>query len=1405
MKRQQLFIVDWFSQDAAPPATTSPSSSIEEDDEGQQEYNAYDQRDYAGERSTYVPKKYTIRLYCKTSEGQSVAVHVLGYEPYFYVGVPQEWSDARCRAFVDIVTSCMRTTKDRWVCEYVTGVHIVNKKPFYGFYMNDTIKLVKISFSRTAAFSKYANYIKSNKVTVPGCKPMKYQTYESKLEPKLRFMHEHEIPATGWIELDLDHECVLPVPEDANETTCELSYVVSGHARECIRGLPERQDIPPIKYVGFDIEADSSHGDFPISQKTYRKLAQEIVTQFNLMHERRLDLKLGKANKLSDYDERAFVTTLVRYAFDPLYSNYNIRGVILADQCTTETSITFKEYARTTWKPSCRDILARRAVSPLVAPLLEPDACGNRLFDLIVSGDHEGLAKTFHERFPPVATKYGYSYEDLASQLCECVKRQKRVNARAFTKDPRKTVALMLRIAFDPLYDNVNLSNVFVNPYYLRMITAQLLEEIVNNAILPTCQKAWNARRHELRVNGAKVQKSATVRKQMLDAIGESDESPINDLIEELGKKLDQQLPAPEDDPVIQIGMTFKRYGEKHCYLKHILCLNDTEPINNETLVQFEHDGVKLPEKLLKRRAKELDVGLIGEFDKDSEAVQRASVARQLREEQDTRVKVSVFKTERELLLAWTELIQEEDPDILVGYNIFGFDFKFLYERANRLGILEDFMLLGRMAKKVEELKEMKQESAGMGDNLLHIISTEGRVSIDMYKVMQRMHKLVSYKLDAVCQEFLHMQKVDVSPQEIFIKQRGTAAERREVAEYCLIDCVLCNRLVDKFEIITNNIGMARVCHVPFSYLFLRGQGIKVFSFVARECSLEDYVIIDLGPPVQQAKYEGAIVLKANVAIHTDNPTFVDDFNSLYPSCMIGNNLSHNSLIGTKVVLLKEHRLPLEGGVPPPQEELDMCDFTGKCIASDPEIRKHEQRILDGTYEGWTYKDIRYELKMKVHDPSKKRRGQDSEPTLVVIYGHCVCRWAQPPNGEKSIVPRILMSVLKQRKAMKKKRDEYEKGSFSYNLYEGLQLAYKVTANSMYGIYGSSTSPVRLRELAASTTATGRELINFSCEFVLNNYPGSSITYGDTDSIFCQFDLRNRFTGEKLDKLDAIYKGIELATEAGYLISEQLPKPHNLEFEKAIYPFVLFSKKRYHGHYYTKYGHDSFYVNSMGIVLKRRDNAPILKKVYGGMLDIIMYEHDVEKAVKFVEDECRKILRGQVDMEDLIISTTLRSYYADWRKIRQAVLAERIGRRDPGNKPQSNDRVPYVYIVNPNALLQGDRIESPEFIEKNKDTIKIDYEQYVRGQLQKPITAILELANADVTLFDRVVAEEQDRMNGIGELKQAVSTSKETRGQNFTELTDLLKREEKKRRQQRKKKKKMKMKMMQKKAEAADQ
>ena len=157
---------------------------------------------------------------------------------------------------------------------------------------------------------------------------------------------------------------------------------------------------------------------------------------------------------------------------------------------------------------------------------------------------------------------------------------------------------------------------------------------------------------------------------------------------------------------------------------------------------------------------------------------------------------------------------------------------------------------------------------------------------------------------------------------------------------------------------------------------------------------------------------------------------------------------------------------------------------------------------------------------------------------------------------------------------------------------------------------------------------------------------------------------------------------------------------------------------------------------SMGIVLKRRDNAPIVKDVYGGVIDILMKDKNIEKAAKFMENCLQNMVNEKYGMDKLVITKSLRSGYKNPKQIAHKVLADRIGKRDPGNKPSVGDRVAYIYIDNPDKrALQGDRIETPEFIKENK--LKINYTFYITNQLMKPLQQVFALVLENLAVFKR--------------------------------------------------------------------
>jgi len=157
----------------------------------------------------------------------------------------------------------------------------------------------------------------------------------------------------------------------------------------------------------------------------------------------------------------------------------------------------------------------------------------------------------------------------------------------------------------------------------------------------------------------------------------------------------------------------------------------------------------------------------------------------------------------------------------------------------------------------------------------------------------------------------------------------------------------------------------------------------------------------------------------------------------------------------------------------------------------------------------------------------------------------------------------------------------------------------------------------------------------------------------------------------------------------------------------------------------------------MGIALKRRDYAAIVKRIYAGALNILLQERDVPKAAAFVQQMAVDLVEGRFGLQPLTISKSLR---ADYNSVpAHKMLADRMAERDPGNKPASGDRIPYVYVQSAIGQqapsLQGDRIETPSYIKEKG--LKPDYMFYIDHQISNPLCQLFGVVVEQIPGFDR--------------------------------------------------------------------
>ncbi len=1200
-----------------------------------------DSNDSDTEKHTPVKKEYIIEIYGVNKAGDSVGVKVSGFTPHFYVRFPNYWSD---RHF-DTLMNAVHGKVPEYTKKNFHSYKIMKRKVFWGFRFDENAKgeklynCARVSFKTMSGLYNYLGEFQKDidvygvpvktqnpdgSVSIKNGKiRRKFKIYESNINPLIRFLHFRNINPSGWITVNKYNR--------SHDFRTKIGIECQWNA---IDSEPDNNSIAPYKEASFDIEVNSSHGDFPVAQKSYSIFLNQLLSYLALVwkNEKRIlsesEIALLLHNSLSGIPHDEIFTTIT-------HKTYN--------------------------KPIEFIQMRVQKVYPQLMKLLEL-----KIFKLL---DESDIPKFY---------KLSNSESFSMIQPAEIKKQEaklRRIHAGAKTSTKFDTE--------------------------LRKWTKDLEETKCTEAVLGL----WN-----------------------------------------------RELPQINGDEIIQIGTTIRRSDQKDFYYKSLICLGECDPI---------------------------------------EGVETISC-----------------KTEKDVLIEWQKMILKHDPDILIGYNIFGFDMKYMKERAEELGCLNDLVQLGRKKEDSTKYVVKKLSSSGLGDNLLEFFDIEGRVVVDIMKCVQKDHKLEQYKLDSVSSNFMRgtvkaihnntaentcaittdsvdglkendyitfmvnngiyedkydnggkfkilsiapysptdtnkflvtiagmidldlskLYKVhwcetkdDVSPKDMFRLYRKGAAERSIIGKYCIQDCVLVSRITNKLQIIMNNMGMSNVCSVPLSFLFMRGQGVKLFSLVSKFCRENDYIIpvikkedkkgngggdddeVEEDDP--EDSFQGAFVLEPQTGIYYDDePVAVNDFNSLYPSCMMSHNLCFSS------IALKDKYIGEKGA-------------------------EYLKKI------GFDFLDVKFDVFQGEGDKKEK-------------IGEKTCRYIQfkNPDGSerKGMIPNILSKLLKARKDTRKLQEK-TKDAFQWSVLEGLQLAYKVTANSLYGQVGASTSPICMKDIAASTTAVGRQNLMFAKDYVEANYPGAVAIYGDTDSIFIKFKMPPGVRG-----MDAIKKSMELSIDAGQKVSALLPRPHNWDFEKVISPFILLSKKRYVGQYYTDDSGKSS-IKSMGIVLKRRDNAPIVKVVYGGVIEILMKEKNIDKAVTFVQDTCRQIVDGKFPMEKFIVSKTLSANYKNPDAISHKALANRMGERNPGNKPQVNDRIPFLYIktdaIKGKKLLQSDKIEHPDYIREK--SIPVDYMFYVTNQIMNPVTQIFECVykdKAEQIVFGDLLRTEKNKKEKIMEI-----------------------------------------------------
>lgn len=646
-----------------------------------------------------------------------------------------------------------------------------------------------------------------------------------------------------------------------------------------------------------------------------------------------------------------------------------------------------------------------------------------------------------------------------------------------------------------------------------------------------------------------------------------------------------------------------------------------------------------------------------------------------------------VHSCEQAMLRDFVKWMGIMHPEVIIGYNTFGFDMMYIYKRAVDMHHI-DLKGMGayKSGRKMELISKDKKDGRRMA-----YFPIPGALNLDVLIPIGDDYRLPSYKLDTVAEHFLGLNKIDLSPADMFHKTRDGASmeEVAEVVTYCVRDVELPLQLMHKLSLVLNKLEESSTVNTTVNDLVTRGQGIKVYSYIAQLCyDKHDGMLIDDKPMhynfVGGEKYNGAHVQEPLLAndgsvFHCQYPVVALDVGSLYPTLMRTFNLDFST-----------HQ------------------------QDDSQVLNHPR-----TFE-W------------------EEHGRLERHTFD-----------QQLNG---VLPGAMRALRAQRQAVRKRQKMLDTTSLEWKVLEARQLSVKVVMNSAYGSLGAGEKSLLANvPIAKTITYLGREIIKACAHYSESTY-AYRVIYIDTDSTYVEIKNDELASNPEALLKFAFEMGAKLEVEASQYIRDRFnmvdAEAFTLECEDVIRGLLIPSKKRYCCRLY-KSPTEKGKLLVKGLSVKRRDSCKLFQELLSRILERVI---DVQsradaKSIIIAELEATftKMLNNEVPLELMATSKALRANYDNPTKPVHYYVAEK--RRARGETVRPGERIPFVFIKvkNERAIKhQGQRSECPAYVRDHPE-IKVDFTFYVQSQLRGPAEQLLAPFWPGVTNF---LKQWQSRLSG---------------------------------------------------------
>jgi DNA polymerase elongation subunit (family B) len=317
------------------------------------------------------------------------------------------------------------------------------------------------------------------------------------------------------------------------------------------------------------------------------------------------------------------------------------------------------------------------------------------------------------------------------------------------------------------------------------------------------------------------------------------------------------------------------------------------------------------------------------------------------------------------------------------------------------------------------------------------------------------------------------------------------------------------------------------------------------------------------------------------------------------------------------------------------------------------------------------------------------------------------------PHIRQGILPQMVTELMDSRQMLKRGLRVQWSGTVDRQ-----QLALKLLANVTFG-YTAATFSGRMPcvDVADAIVQSGRTTLETSIRYIHEHYDGK-VVYGDTDSLFVSLPTKRRD------------EAFELGREMVEAITLRNPTPVVLKFEKVYAPGILVAKKRYVG-FKWEHPDDTPVFDAKGIETVRRDGCQATSKIMENGLKILFRSFDLSQVKAYFYKEWQALLRGDVDLYDLVIAREVKMGTYKRNIVPGAYLASKAMEEDEHAIVHYGDRVPFLVVHKGPKHRLVDQVVRPQDMMAGP-TLRINTQYYLTKQVIPPLCRVFHLVGADI-------------------------------------------------------------------------